>query len=255
MKNIIRTRTYESPCGSLLLGSYDGRLCLCDWLAEKHHGRVRRRLEHLLNAAFEEDASSVTDEAARQLDEYFAGRRRVFDVPLLSAGTDFQKKVWTELLKIPFGETVSYGSIAQRIGMPKAVRAVANANGANSLSVFVPCHRVIGSDRSLTGYGGGIEAKRRLLELEGVRLPGLSAPVPTEAGSPSPVLAEAGRIGLPAAVLAEAGPPSEMELVTGRLVLRSVANRRSGLRNSRLPRLYVANRRAKPIVNIFGSSI
>ena len=221
MKNIIRTRTYESPCGSLLLGSSAGRLCLCDWLAEKHHGRVRRRLERLLNAAFEEGESPVTDEAARQLDEYFAGRRRVFDVPLLFAGTDFQKKVWAELLKIPFGKTVSYGSIAQRIGMPKAVRAVANANGANSLSIFVPCHRVIGGDGSMTGYGGGIEAKRRLLELEGVRLPGLSAPVPTEAGSPSPVLAESGRIGLPAAVLAEAGSPSETELVTGRLLLRA----------------------------------
>lgn len=168
-KGIIRTRIYESPFGILLLGSYDDMLCLCDWLAEKHHGRVRRRLERLLNAAFEEEASPVTGEAARQLDEYFAGRRRAFDMPLLLAGTDFQVKVWNELLKIPFGETISYGDLAQRIGMPKAVRAVANANGANPLSVFVPCHRVIGGDRSLTGYGGGIEVKRRLLELEGVR--------------------------------------------------------------------------------------
>ena len=175
MKNIIRTRIYESPCGSLLLGSYGDMLCLCDWLAEKHHGSVRRRLEHLLRAGFVEEVSPVTEEAARQLDEYFAGRRRAFDLPLLFAGTEFQKAVWGELLKIPFGETVSYGCIAQRIGMPKAVRAVANANGANPLSVFVPCHRVVGSDRSLTGYGGGLEAKRRLLELEGVRLPGLSA--------------------------------------------------------------------------------
>ena len=221
MRNIIRTRMYESPCGGLLLGSYGDRLCLCDWLAEKHHGRVRRRLEHLLNAAFEEEASPVTDEAARQLDEYFAGRRRAFDVPLLFAGTDFQKAVWGELLKIPFGETVSYAELALRIGMPTAVRATANANGANPLSIFAPCHRVVGSDRSLTGYGGGIEAKRRLLELEGVRFPGLSAPVPAESGSPSPVLSESGRIGLPAAVLAGAGPSSEMELATGRLVLRA----------------------------------
>ena len=208
MKNIIRTRIYESPCGSLLLGSYDDMLCLCDWLAEKHHGRVRRRLERLLNAAFEEEASPVTGEAARQLDEYFVGRRRAFDLPLLFAGTEFQKAVWGELLKIPYGETVSYGCVAQRIGMPKAVRAVANANGANPLSLFVPCHRVVGSDRSLTGYGGGIEAKRRLLELEGVRLPGLSVPVVTATGFPSPVLAEA-------------GSPSETELATGRLVLRA----------------------------------
>ena len=221
MRNIIRTRMYESPCGGLLLGSYGDRLCLCDWLAEKHHGRVRRRLEHLLNAAFEEEASPVTDEAARQLDEYFAGRRRAFDVPLLFAGTDFQKAVWGELLKIPFGETVSYAELALRIGMPTAVRATANANGANSLSIFVPCHRVVGSDRSLTGYGGGIEAKRRLLELEGVHFPGLSAPVSAESGSPSPALSESGRIGLPAAVLAEAGSTSETELVTGRLLLRA----------------------------------
>lgn len=171
-KAFVRTRIYEAPCGVLLLGSYGDMLCLCDWLAEIHHGRVRRRLERLLRAGFVEEAAPVTDEAARQLDEYFAGKRRAFDVPLLFAGTEFQKEVWSELLKIPYGETVSYGCIARRIGMPKAVRAVANANGANSLSVFVPCHRVIGSDRSLTGYGGGIEVKRRLLELEGVLLPG-----------------------------------------------------------------------------------
>ena len=87
-------------------------------------------------------------------------------MPLLFVGTDFQKAVWNELLKIPFGKTVSYGEMALRIGMPKAVRAVANANGANSISIFAPCHRVIGSDRSLTGYGGGLSAKKFLLELE-----------------------------------------------------------------------------------------
>lgn len=168
-KGIIRTRIYESPFGILLLGSYGDRLCLCDWRTEKHHGRVRRRLERLMCAGFEPGTSEVLGAAARQLDEYFAGRRWAFDMPLLLAGTDFQVKVWNELLKIPFGETISYGGLAQRIGMPKAVRAVANANGANPLSVFVPCHRVIGSDRFLTGYGGGIEVKRRLLELEGVR--------------------------------------------------------------------------------------
>ena len=82
--------------------------------------------------------------------------------------TDFQKKVWDELLKIPYGQTISYGEMARRIGMPKAVRAVANANGANAISILAPCHRVIGSDGSLTGYGGGLAAKRMLLELEAV---------------------------------------------------------------------------------------
>ena len=88
-------------------------------------------------------------------------------MPLLFVGTDFQKKVWRELLNIPFGETISYKEMARRIGLPTAVRAVANANGANSVSIFAPCHRVIGSDNSLTGYGGGLAAKEKLLKLEG----------------------------------------------------------------------------------------
>lgn len=104
--------------------------------------------------------------AIAQLDEYFAGKRRQFDVPLLFAGTEFQKTVWDTLLTIPFGQTVSYGELARQIGMPKAVRAVANANGANSISIFAPCHRVIGSDGTLTGYGGGLPVKEFLLRLE-----------------------------------------------------------------------------------------
>ena len=91
----------------------------------------------------------------------------MFDIPLLLVGTDFQKKVWEQLLAIPYGETVSYGELAASLGMPSAVRAVANANGANAISIFVPCHRVTGSGQTLTGYGGGLDAKRFLLELEG----------------------------------------------------------------------------------------
>lgn len=164
---VIKTKRYESPCGALILGSLGDKLCLCDWLVEKRRGHVDRRLERVLKAEFEEGASDVIEAASAQLDEFFARRRKEFDVPLLFAGTDFQKKVWNELLGIPYGETISYGEMAGRIGMPKAVRAVANANGANSISIFAPCHRVIGSDHSLTGYGGGLAAKRALLELEG----------------------------------------------------------------------------------------
>ena len=165
-KNIIKVKRYESPCGVLLLGSFGDKLCLCDWQVEKHRGHVDRRLKRVLRAEFEEGTSEVIEKAASELDEFFAGKRKTFDVPLLFAGTDFQKNVWNELLKIPVGKTISYGEMAQHIGMPKAVRAVANANGANSLSIFAPCHRVIGSDRSLTGYGGGLPAKKFLLELE-----------------------------------------------------------------------------------------
>lgn len=162
----IIVQRYVSPCGELRLGSFEGKLCLCDWQVEKHRGFVDRRLMRLLRAEMREGTSAVLETAARQLDEYFVGERKAFEVPLLFIGTDFQKKVWNDLLRIPYGETVSYGEMAARIGMPKAVRAVANANGANAISIFAPCHRVIGSDHSLTGYGGGLDAKRYLLHLE-----------------------------------------------------------------------------------------
>lgn len=163
---VVKVRRYEAPCSGLMLGSYEDKLCLCDWQVEKHREHVNHRLKRVLNAEFEEGTSEVIEEASKQLDEFFAGRRREFDIPLLFVGTDFQKTVWNELLKIPYGQTISYGEMARRIGMPKAVRAVANANGANSISIFAPCHRVIGSDHSLTGYGGGLDTKRKLLELE-----------------------------------------------------------------------------------------
>ena len=106
-------------------------------------------------------------QAAAQLEEYFAGKRTEFDVPLDPVGTDFQLSVWNQLSRIPYGETASYGQIADRIENPAAVRAVGLANGANPISIIVPCHRVIGADGSLTGFGGGLEIKRRLLEHEG----------------------------------------------------------------------------------------
>ena len=163
----IIVRRYSSPCGELLLGSYGDSLCMCDWLTERHRDHADRRLERVLNAHTVEGTSSATENAARQLDEYFAGLRTGFDVPLLFAGTDFQKTVWRALLGIPYGKTVSYKELARKIAMPDAVRAVANANGANSISIFAPCHRVIGSDGSLTGYGGGLDKKLFLLDLEG----------------------------------------------------------------------------------------
>mgnify|MGYP002433030288 FL=1 len=154
-ENIVKTKRYESPCGTLLLGSFNDKLCLCDWQVEKHRDHVDKRLKRVLQADFEDSSSAVIEKAIVLLDEFFAGKRKKFDLPLLFVGTNFQKKVWNELLKIPYGKTVSYGEMASRIGMPRAVRAVANANGANAISIFVPCHRVIGSDGSLTGYGGG----------------------------------------------------------------------------------------------------
>jgi methylated-DNA-[protein]-cysteine S-methyltransferase len=106
--------------------------------------------------------------ALRQLTEYFAGTRREFDLPLRLRGTEFQKRVWQELTEIPYGETWSYGELAKRINNPSASRAVGLANGRNPISILVPCHRVIGADGSLTGYGGGLERKRWLLAHEGL---------------------------------------------------------------------------------------
>jgi methylated-DNA-[protein]-cysteine S-methyltransferase len=156
----------------LLLGAFDGRLCLCDWTAGRSREIVRRRLEKRLNARFMEfpadsgDIPMVILRAAGQLDEYFARRRREFTVPLLFAGTDFQHAAWNELMRIPYGTTISYGEMAARMGVPNAVRAVAGANRVNAISIMVPCHRVIGSNGTLTGYGGGLAAKQSLLLLE-----------------------------------------------------------------------------------------
>ncbi|HEY2576402.1 MAG TPA: methylated-DNA--[protein]-cysteine S-methyltransferase [Streptosporangiaceae bacterium] len=112
----------------------------------------------------------VLAEAGRQLEEYFAGRRQSFDLPLALEGTAFQRRVWDALLGIGYGKTVTYGQLADQLGQPTAARAVGLANGRNPVSIIVPCHRVIGSDGSLTGYGGGIPSKQRLLDLErGVR--------------------------------------------------------------------------------------
>lgn len=139
---------------------------MCDWLSGCHHDIVSGRLRRMLHTEFEDGMSHVIEMAIMQLDGYFAGKRRIFDVPLLFAGTDFQKRVWNELSVVQYGRTISYGELATMIGMPKAVRAVANANAANAISIFAPCHRVIGADRSLTGYGGGLDAKKYLLSLE-----------------------------------------------------------------------------------------
>ena len=164
--NKIFIQRYQTPCGEMILGSYGDSLCMCNWVNEKHPGRIDRRLLSTLKAHYVEAPSAITDEARRQLDEYFSHTRKVFDIRLLLTGTEFQKRVWQELTQIPYGQTVSYKKLAENIGHKNAVRAVANANGANAISIFVPCHRVIGSDKKLTGYGGGTEAKLYLLKLE-----------------------------------------------------------------------------------------
>ena len=125
-------------------------------------------------------------EAARQLAEYFAGGRRAFDLPLAPAGTPFQRQVWAALTALPYGVTTSYAALAERLGRPGSARAVGAANGANPLAIVVPCHRVVGADGSLTGYAGGLAAKRALLALEGHRFSTGTGSMPSLAGVANP---------------------------------------------------------------------
>lgn len=146
------TRWMDSPIGGLRLHVFAGLLTAIEFDAEPRGRPVADRL---------------LDDAQHQLQEYFAGDRQTFDLPLANDGTEFQRKVWGELRRIPFGVTASYSEVARRLGYePVVSRAVGAANGANPLPIVVPCHRVVGSDGSLTGYAGGVERKRILLELE-----------------------------------------------------------------------------------------
>lgn len=161
--NTINIQYYHSPCGELALAETEGRLCLCDWNEKPCAERNKRRLARLLKAEFVEASSAVLEQTRKELDEYFAGQRKTFSVPLHPVGTEFQQRVWKALLEIPYGETRTYMEIARNVGNPKGVRAVAQAIGANGISILIPCHRVVGADGALTGYAGGLEAKKILL--------------------------------------------------------------------------------------------
>ena len=145
---------YISPVADLYLVEERGQLVEISF----------HQLEH--REEMEEKRTELLEEAERQLQEYFAGRLQHFDLPLHPQGTEFQKKVWKALMSIPYGETRSYGEIAKQIGNEKAVRAVGGANHVNPISIVIPCHRVIGKNGSLTGYGGGLKIKETLLTLE-----------------------------------------------------------------------------------------
>jgi methylated-DNA-[protein]-cysteine S-methyltransferase len=153
----------DSPVGPLRLLASDNGLAGV-WFERGRQGRSRPRGD------VEDAGHPVLVEAERQLREYFAGRRRSFELQLDLAGTPFQRSVWQALLTIPFGQTRTYGEIARQVGRPSASRAVGAANGQNPVAIVAPCHRVIGSTGALTGFGGGLEVKERLLRLEGARL-------------------------------------------------------------------------------------
>lgn len=164
--NQINIQYYKTRIGELILGSFDGSLCLLDFRYRKMRTTVDNRIKNGLKAEFVEQNDEVLKKAKEQIDEYLNGNRREFDIPLLMVGTDFQKSVWNALMKVPYGSISTYLQLAKNINNEKAVRAVASANGANSIGLIIPCHRIIGSDGELVGYGGGLPVKKRLLKLE-----------------------------------------------------------------------------------------
>jgi len=176
------SQDFKTPFGELILAAFNGELVLCDWKYRKMRSTIDKRLQVGLGLTeldsrfrgnddvkkndFQQKNQKVLIATKIQFNEYFARERTEFDLPIRTVGTDFQKRVWETLSGIPFGETRSYLQVSQELGNPKAIRAVASANGANALSILIPCHRIIGSNGELTGYAGGLSAKKKLLELE-----------------------------------------------------------------------------------------
>lgn len=157
---------YKSPVGELLIGSFQDQLCLVDWKYRKMRSAIDQRICKGLNASYTEENSEINQKAISQLQSYFTGEITWFDLPIKMVGTPFQVQVWEALQKIPFGETKSYLQLSKSLNNEKAIRAVAAANGANAISIILPCHRIIGSKGDLIGYAGGLKAKEKLLELE-----------------------------------------------------------------------------------------
>jgi O-6-methylguanine DNA methyltransferase len=161
----VAVRQIETPIGPMTIGATDHAVVLADFTERRmmpaQLAAVRRRFGPTVAGS-----SSLLDRAERQLREFFDGRRTGFELPIDLPGSAFQERVWTELQRIPYGATISYGELAARVGVPRASRAVGRANGSNRLAIIVPCHRVVASGGGLGGYGGGLPAKRLLLDLE-----------------------------------------------------------------------------------------
>lgn len=166
MTKHINIQYHKTKIGDIVLGSFDNKLCLLDFRYRKMRKTVDNRLKRGLNAEFMEQDDALITETKKQIDEYLQGNRGEFNVPILTIGTEFQKVVWDALLKVPFGTTSTYAQLAKDIKNEKAVRAVANANGANAIAVIIPCHRIIETGGCLGGYGGGLVVKKRLLKIE-----------------------------------------------------------------------------------------
>lgn len=160
MSKTIRYQHFKSPIGELVIGDYEGELVICDWRYRKMRDTVDKRICEGLNADMEKATTPVIELCISQLNAYFDRERKHFELPLNLVGSDFQKSVWNELMQVSYGKTATYMDLAKRLQNEGAIRAVAAANGANALAIIVPCHRIIGSDGDLTGYAGGLTAKK-----------------------------------------------------------------------------------------------
>jgi methylated-DNA-[protein]-cysteine S-methyltransferase len=158
---MIRYALFESPLGTVMAVADEDGITHIDFIDAKYVRRIGPDW-------VEDPRAPALRECVKQLSEYYDGKRTTFDLPLAPRGTDFQMRVWQEIARVPFGETITYGELAKRAGAPGHARAAGAATGRNPIGVVVPCHRIVGADGSLTGYAGGLERKRELLEIEGV---------------------------------------------------------------------------------------
>lgn len=164
--NQIIINYHKTEIGEFIIGIYENKICIFDYRYRTQREQLNLKVCKLLKAEFIEKEHELIEQAKTQLNEYLHNKRKEFNLPLLLVGLEFEKKVWEELLHIKYGKTISYLELAKKIGNEKAFRAVANANGRNSIAIIVPCHRVISSNGSLGGYSGGISVKQKLLNLE-----------------------------------------------------------------------------------------
>lgn len=163
---VVNIQRFNTPLGTMIAGATENKLCILEFTDRRMLETELKQLTKLLNAKFIQSSNVVIEKTKKQIEEYFEGKRKNFDIKLLTPGSEFQNKVWNALMDIPFGKTISYKQQSINMKIPKSVRAVANANGQNRIAIIIPCHRVIGENGKLTGYGGGLWRKERLINLE-----------------------------------------------------------------------------------------
>lgn len=171
MPNMIIYKRIKTPVGEMSLGAFGSKICFLEFHMPDRFEEMSRRICKLYEAEFVEGTCNVIEKAEKELREYFEVERKEFSVPLVLRGTEFELKIWKQLQKIPYGQVCSYSDMANKINSPKSVRAVGGANHNNPIAIIIPCHRVVGKNGSLVGYGGGMDKKKFLIELERGEIP------------------------------------------------------------------------------------